>query len=145
MNKQFYLYFENGMPKGTAQQKGEAIRYKNGVPYIQHYKKDNVSAARQEFCWKLKQYAPKKPSEGPVVLYVWFIFDTKNKKLWGQYKTTRPDCDNYVKELKDAMTDCGFWEDDAQVVDLRIIKTYAEKAAICINIKDAEPLKAVKV
>lgn len=145
MNKQFYLYFENGMPKGTAQQKGEAIRYKNGAPYIQHYKKDNISAARTEFIYKLKPNAPKNPSEGPIVLYVWFIFDTKNKKLWGQYKTTRPDLDNYVKELKDAMTACGFWLDDSQVVDLRIVKTYAEKAAICINVKDAEPLKVVKV
>lgn len=145
MKKQFYLYFDGGMPKGTAQQKGEAIRYKNGVPYIQHYKKDAVSAARELFTLKLKPNAPKVPTDKPVRLYVWFVFDHKDKKKWGEYKTTRPDCDNYVKELKDAMTDCGFWLDDAQVCDLRVVKTYGERASIVVNVEDLEPLKAVKV
>ena len=146
MKNTFYLNFENGLPKGTAQQKGEAIRYKaNGQPYIQHYKKDKVTAMRTEFILRMKKHAPKVPTEKPVRLIVFLCFDIQDKKLWGKYKTKRPDCDNYVKELKDAMTDCGFWKDDAQVADLRVVKTYAEKGSIAVTVEELEDPKAVRV
>lgn len=136
MKDSFFLHFEDGMPKGTSQQKGECVRFKviNGkrVPYIHHFKKENVSSARQEFEWKLKPHKPKTPSEAPIRLKVIFYYDKKQpKKIWGTYKTTKPDCDNAVKELMDAMS--GFWVDDAQVVDLHIVKYYAEKATIYIE------------
>ena len=136
MRNIFVLNFENGLPKGTAQQKGEAIRYKNGAPYIQHYKKDKVSAMRQEFIYKLKPHAPKNPAEGVIGLTVVFCFDVKNPKLWDKYKTTRPDADNIIKELKDAMTACRFWNDDSQVADLHIIKIYGPKAYIGVMVVD---------
>ena len=144
MQKTFTLHFEEGLPKGTAQQKGEAIRYKNGKPYIQHFKKNTVDAARTEFVYRLNQHSPKMPSDQPIRLFVWVCFDVKDKALWGKYKTTRPDCDNYVKELKDAMTDAGFWLDDAQVVDLRVVKTYAEKASITIQVEDLTKISKIK-
>lgn len=133
-SRNFVLHFESGLPRATAQQKGEAIRYKNGRPYIQHYKKDNVTALRTELKYKLARYAPPVPTDKPVRLFVWVCFDVKDRKAWGHYKTTRPDADNYVKELKDVMTEVGFWLDDAQVVDLRVVKTYAEKGSISIQV-----------
>lgn len=145
MKKIFYLNFENGLPKGTAQQKGEAIRYRNGVPYIQHYKKEKVSAMRREFELRLKQHAPKNPTDKAVRLCVWVCFDVKNKDLWGKYKTTRPDADNYIKEIKDAMTACGFWKDDSQVARLEVVKTYTEKGTIVIGVEELDELKAVKL
>ena len=141
MTKSFLLIFENGLPKGTAQQKGEAIRYKNGAPYIQHYRKDKVNAMRQEFIYKLKKHAPRNPAAGAVGLTVIFCFDVKNPKLWGQYKTTRPDADNIIKELKDAMTACSFWNDDSQVAHLEVIKKYAKTGIIAIRVEDLEDLE----
>jgi Holliday junction resolvase RusA-like endonuclease len=142
MKSDFILRFDEGMPKGTAQEKGECIRYKieNGkrVPYIHHFKKDNVDAMRREFELKLKRFRPARPSDAPIRLTVFLFFDIKTKKLWGQYKTKRPDADNYIKELKDAMTTTGFWHDDAQVADLRIVKKYAEKASIYIRVEEME-------
>lgn len=133
----FVLDFPDGLPKGTAQQKGEAIRYKvvNGkrVPYIQHYKKASVETMRRIFELKLKPYRPVKPSDKPIALAVIVYFDVKDRKLWGKFKTTRPDCDNYVKELKDSMTSVGFWEDDAQVCVLNVSKRYAETGHIFIH------------
>ena len=42
MKNEFYLHFEEGMPKGTAQEKGERIAYRflggKKVPYIDHYR-----------------------------------------------------------------------------------------------------------
>lgn len=143
MKHEIFMLFENGLPKGTAQEKGERIAYRviNGrrVPYIQHYKKTQVSAMRREFELRLKKHAPKTPSDKPIKLMVCLFFDVKSpKKLWGTYKITRPDCDNYVKEIKDAMTTTGFWYDDAQVADLRVIKRYAERGEIYIRVEELE-------
>ena len=127
MRDQFYLHFDT-MPSGTAQQKG--VRIVHGKPMF--YEKSEVKTARQMFTLELKPHAPEKPSDKPIKLTVWFAFDTKNKKLWGQYKPTRPDTDNSLKLLKDCMTGL-FFKDDSQVVEETVIKTYAEKATIMIR------------
>ena len=127
MRDQFYLHFDT-MPSGTAQQKG--VRIVHGKPMF--YEKSEVKTARQMFTLELKPHAPEKPSDKPIKLTVWFAFDTKNKKLWGQYKPTRPDTDNSLKLLKDCMTGL-FFKDDSQVVEETVIKTYAEKATIMIK------------
>ena len=127
MRDQFYLHFDT-MPSGTAQQKG--VRIVHGKPMF--YEKAEVKTARQMFTLELKPHAPEKPSDKPIKLTVWFAFDTKNKKLWGQYKPTRPDTDNSLKLLKDCMSGL-FFKDDSQVVEETVIKTYAEKATIMIR------------
>ena len=127
MRDQFYLHFDT-MPTGTAQQKG--VRIVHGKPMF--YEKTEVKTARQMFTAELKPHAPEKPSDKPIKLTVWFAFDTKNKKLWGQYKPTRPDTDNSLKLLKDCMSGL-FFKDDSQVVEETVIKTYAEKATIMIR------------
>ena len=142
MKIDFTLNFENGMPKGTAQQKGETIKYRrnkagNLVPFIKHYQRTNVKAASTLFAYQLKKYAPKKPIEGPVRLTMVFYFDINSpKRLWGTYKTTRPDVENFYKQIADVMTSCGYWCDDSQVVDLRLTKYYAEKATISISLEE---------
>lgn len=136
MKDQFYLYFDK-MPMGTAQQKG--VRVVGGKPYF--YTKANVEDAEHQFKTALLPHRPKKPSNKSVRLTVTFCFDTKNKKLWGQPKPTRPDTDNYLKLFKDCMTDVGFWKDDAQVTEEHVFKRYAEKATIAVyweEVQDAD-------
>lgn len=142
---EFYLRFPEGMPKGTSQMKGECIRYKisggKRVPYIHHYKKAEVNTSRTIFTHQLKWFKNriKQPIKGAVALTIILYFDIKGpKKVWGTPKTTRPDCDNYAKELIDCMTDLGFWEDDAQICDLRIKKYYAESATIYIRVEELD-------
>lgn len=140
MKTNITMTFDRGMPTGTAQQKGEQIRYKfvNGkrVPYVHHFKKQSVNDSRVQFILGLSSYKPKEPSDKPIRLTINLYFDVKNKKLWGQYKTTRPDCDNYVKELTDVMTQLKFWHDDAQVVELKVSKRYADAAWISITVEE---------
>lgn len=146
MKDQFYLHFDT-MPTTTAQQKG--VYVKNGRPFF--YEKEKVKVARQQFIAELLPHIPPKPSELPIKLTVWFAFDVKNKNLWGhdvddteepwtghEYKPTRPDTENSLKLLKDCMTGL-FFVDDSQVVDERIIKTYAEKATIMIRWEEVYP------
>lgn len=144
MQKIINLTFEDGLPRTTAQQKGEAIFYKNGKPYIHHYKKAKVQAFHTELAFRLKRYAPLQPAEGPVRLIVFIGFDVKEKQFWGKYKTSRPDGDNYVKELKDVMTELGFWKDDAQVVDERVVRTYSEQGSITIQVDDLKQPRRIK-
>lgn len=144
MKSEFWLYFENGLPKGTAQQKGERIAYRisggKRVPYIHHYKKANVAAVRKELEYKLKQYAPKQPSDKPIKICVELFFSVKAPhRIWGHFKPTKPDGSNYCKELFDAMTATGYWIDDAQLVDERIKKYYASSSAIHIIYEEVEP------
>lgn len=133
------LNFEEGMPRGTAQQKGERVMFgKNGKPYVLHYKKKNVANARADFVRMLKPYAPDVPSDKPIKLSVLFVFDVKDKKKWGKYKTSRPDNLNFFKEPEDAMTEVGFWFDDSQVVKHELTKVYGEKARIVILVEELE-------
>ena len=125
---QFYLHFDT-MPKGTAQQKGVYVR--NDKPHF--YRKENVDSARHKFIIALRPNKPKIPIDKPVRLYLWFAYDSKDKKKWSKYKPTRPDVDNITKEFLDAMVKAKFFEDDALVVDLSVIKTYSENASIMVQ------------
>ena len=142
MKTNIIMKFDRGMPTGTAQQKGETIKYRsvNGrsVPYVHHFKKQSVNDSRVQFILGVRPYKPKEPSTEPIRLTINLIFDIKNRKLWGQYKATRPDCDNYVKEIKDVMTNLRFWKDDNQVADLRVVKYNAEKGTIFIRLEELE-------
>lgn len=137
MKNSFILTFERGLPHTTSQQKSEAVRYRrDGTAYIQHYRKDKVQDFRDSLVLRMKKYAPKEQLTGPIKLEICVYFDTKTRSKWGKYKTTRPDCDNFVKEIQDVMTLLKFWKDDAQVVDLRVVKIYSEKASISISYEE---------
>ncbi|MED3269276.1 RusA family crossover junction endodeoxyribonuclease [Bacillus thuringiensis] len=49
--------------------------------------------------------------------------------------TTKPDVDNYVKGVKDALNKV-IWNDDSQVVDLKVSKWYSEKPRIEVTVKE---------
>lgn len=141
MKHEFYLHFDQGLPRTTAQEKGETIKYKRVrtikgvklVPYIAHFRKPEVEAIRTLFAYKLKPFRPKTPSLLPIKLEIVLYFDTKDNSKRGRYKTTKPDAENFCKELLDVMTVLGWWKDDAQVVDLHIVKYFSEKATIFIR------------
>ena len=43
------------------------------------------------------------------------------------------------------MTDVGFWIDDAQVVDERVVRTYAERGSIFVQIDTLRQPRRYKV
>ena len=132
MKDSFILQLET-MPKGTAQMK----RF-NGNTRT-YFKSKTLMETERIYRTLLTPHRPKAPSEGPIRLFIVLYFDKKSpKKLWGQYKITRPDVDNFCKALIDQMTQVGFWKDDAQVVDLHVIKRYSEKATIYIQLEELD-------
>ena len=51
----------------------------------------------------------------------------------------RRDLDNLLKPLLDVMGDCGVYEDDSQISDLRILKSpYGEKGTVTITVMEIE-------
>lgn len=72
-------------------------------------------------------HAPTKPYPGAKKVEICFCFGTKNKKLKGKLKTSRPDVDNMAKILLDRMTKLGYWKDDSEVSRLDVMKRYVSE------------------
>ena len=72
----------------------------------------------------------------PISLNVKWCFGIKDgsKHSHGEYRMSKPDTDNLQKMLKDCMTACGFWYDDAQVVEEHIGKYWSDTPGIWIQI-----------
>ncbi|MBY0122185.1 RusA family crossover junction endodeoxyribonuclease [Bacillus sp. S/N-304-OC-R1] len=90
------------------------------------------------------QHRPVQLITGPVVMKV-KIFKP-SLKSFSKKKTaaaergelrplTKPDVDNYVKGIKDALKSV-VWKDDSQVVDLHISKWYSETPRIEVTITE---------
>lgn len=135
----FIMIFENGLPVGTAQQKGECIKKdRNGKEYIHHYRTAKVSNARTEFLTKLYPNRPKEPLLGPVEVYIRFTFSVKDKKLWNRWKDTKPDTDGYLKEFKDCLEVSKFVKNDSQMAREIIEKVYGETSSIEVSFRRLE-------
>lgn len=116
-------------PRVTAQQRRVAVA--RGKPLI--YKPARLRQAEEELETLLTPHAPAEPLDGPIRLAVTWAYP-RGRHGDGEPKTTRPDADNLHKSLQDVMTSCGFWHDDAQVVDLTVRKIWAEEPGITIDI-----------
>lgn len=120
-------------PKGTSQMKGEMVRGGR----IHHYTKKNIvtQAAIYENAIREALDGSEPPMyDGPLFLKVIFKYQIKDKKRWGQWKTSKPDLDNAVKLLQDVLCKMGFFEDDSQIAKLRVEKWLSSKPEIEIEI-----------
>lgn len=127
-------------PPTMTQQEHRIGKRKDGTTYI--YENRELRLVRNEFKVKLSKFKPEAPLEGPLRLIVKWCFPYFGKQHYdGEYKTTRPDTDNLNKMLKDVMTWCGFWKDDAQVASEIIEKFWSLRPGIYIQIDALEKEK----
>lgn len=126
-------------PRTTAQQKrvgvtatGKQVRYEG----------DNLKDAHAKLRAYLAPHRPVKPVEGPVRLVVkWLYPDKSCAHKHGEYKVTRPDTDNLQKMLKDVMTECHYWKDDAQVCSEIVEKFWVrERPGIYVEVHELDAL-----
>lgn len=94
----------------------------------------------------LEPFVPAKPMSGPLIVRVVFEYPYRKSDLATKAKRdhlarvpwcpmdAKPDVDNLAKGLLDAMTKLGFWEDDAQIFDLRIQKRRGHNPRLEIEI-----------
>lgn len=118
-------------PTVTAQM--HKVTIKNGKPLF--YDPPKVKEARSKLITCLLQYKPKQPYTTGVQLVVKWLFP-KGQHPKGSYRTTKPDIDNLQKLLKDCMTNCGFWKDDALVASEFVEKIWSDIPGIFIRIEE---------
>lgn len=99
------------------------------------YDPPELKRARQKLIGHLCKYKPEKPYQAGVRLMVKWCFPKGSHKD-GEYRVTKPDTDNLQKLLKDCMTTCGFWKDDALVASEIVEKFWAEIPGIYIRVEE---------
>lgn len=95
-----------------------------------------LKAARVKLEGHLAKHIPGSPYAEPVELVTTWCLPVTGKHRNGEYKYTRPDTDNLQKLLKDCMTKCGYWKDDALVCREIVEKFWADIPGIYIKIKE---------
>ncbi|MEZ3453921.1 MAG: RusA family crossover junction endodeoxyribonuclease [Oscillospiraceae bacterium] len=119
-------------PTVTAQEHKVAVV--RGKPRF--YDPPEVKEARAKLMAALAAHVPEKPSDSAVRIVVKWLFPLTGKHRNGEYKSTKPDTDNLQKLLKDCMTKCGFWRDDALVASEITEKFWADVPGIWIRIEE---------
>lgn len=125
-------------PTKTYQEKRLGVD-KKGKPFT--YESPELKAVRQKLMAHLGQHTPKQPIEGAIHFIAKWCFPITGKHLPGDWKTSKPDTDNLQKMLKDCMTACGYWKDDAQVVSEIVQKFYCDVPGIFIVVEKIPEVK----
>ena len=130
-----HFFIEMNPPTATAQEK--KVTVVGGKP--RYYDPAPVKEARKKLTGKLIFHRPDTPLTGPVALTTLWLFPKGKSHKNGEWRSTKPDTDNLQKLLKDCMTKCGFWKDDAQVVRETVEKRWSDDpAGIYIDIEELE-------
>lgn len=87
--------------------------------------------------WLAKQQWKQPPLSGAVKVDIIFYLPIKNKKLWGELHTKKPDLDNLIKNLLDSLNGI-LYRDDAQIYEIRARKHYTEKGRITLEIEESQ-------
>ena len=122
-------------PTATAQEK--QVRVVHGKPLF--YDPAQVKDAKQKLTAHLFGHRPDSPFSGAVSLTAIWLFPKGGSHRNGEWRITKPDTDNLQKLLKDCMTRCGFWKDDAQVARETVEKRWSDDpAGIYIEVEELE-------
>ena len=126
----FFIPFRRNITKTYQSGKRTGV---SKIGKLYYYEDQELRELRNYFVEHLLPHRPKEPLKGAVKLTSAWAYTTTVKRLLGQPKITKPDTDNLLKLLKDSMTECGFWEDDAQVAFEVTSKGYAEHAGVYVE------------
>lgn len=122
-------------PTVTAQE--HKVKVVKGKPLF--YDTPELKDAKTLLMGHLSANKPSAPIIGALSLQTLWLFPKGKSHQHGEWRVTKPDTDNLQKLLKDCMTKCGFWKDDAQVVRETVEKRWSdEPCGIYIEIEELE-------
>jgi Holliday junction resolvase RusA-like endonuclease len=147
INISFHVY---GIPK--AQPRPRAFTRKMGNKYVARvFEAGTAEEWKSLIAAAAKPHTPPTPILGPVRVDLTFYFPRpKSHFLTGKnaltlrydaplWHTVKPDRDNLEKAVLDALTQLGgFWRDDSQVCDGRVIKLYRSQPGLMVSIGEKE-------
>jgi len=141
------IVFEvEGIPKGQPRPRAFA---RNGKARV--YDPGTAEAWKAAIALAAKPHKPATPLEGPVYVKIanrmprpkaHFGTGKKANTLKGTapfHHVSKPDLDNLAKAALDALTELGFWRDDAQICGLIATKIYDDRVGATIRIERDEP------
>lgn len=129
------LEFFMAMDPPTATDQEHQVMVRNGKPVF--YKPECVKAARAKLIAHLGKHVPDQKMDGPLELVTKWCFAPHNRHQQnGDYRVIKPDTDNLQKMLKDCMTECGYWKDDALVCREITEKFWADIPGIYIRVTE---------
>lgn len=136
-------FFVPGEPK--AQPRPRAFARKFGNKWMARvYDAGTAEGWKSLIAASAKKYIPQQPIDGAVILTILFAMPRPkyHYRSNGMLKDTapvmhqsRPDLDNLEKAVMDALTQLGFWNDDAQVAWKHTNKVYGMIAGATIKIE----------
>ena len=122
-------------PTVTHQQHQVTVR--NGNPVF--YDPPEIKNAKEKLISNLHKFQIQRPFDcGVRLITKWCFPDNSKKHHDGEYRITKPDTDNLQKMLKDCMTLCGFWTDDALVASEIIEKFWVNTTPCGIYVRIEE-------
>jgi len=130
------LEFFMAMDPPTVTQQEHKVTVRNGKPVF--YDPPELKTARSKLIGHLGKHVPDRNLDGPVELLVKWAFPATESNKKNSWRITKPDTDNLQKLLKDCMTRCGFWKDDAVVCREIVEKFWYEPPGIYIRITELE-------
>jgi Holliday junction resolvase RusA-like endonuclease len=129
--------------------KGRPKFFRSKAGYVGTYTPKKTAAAEDDFKSQALKFRPNSLITGEIALDVSF-FRRLKKSMSKRAKTdaldgrvnptTRPDIDNYVKLVCDAMNGL-FWQDDAQIVSMTMRKRYSDTPRIEVSMSYTEEVK----
>lgn len=128
-NTRLAQFSVNGIPKG--QPRVRAFAGKNGKAGV--FDPGTADGWKHLVVYAAEPHRPKNMIEGPVAISVIFLMPRPQwlckKKTLSLHLvpcTAKPDLDNAIKAMMDALKQAGWFKDDAQVQCLFIEKYYAD-------------------
>ena len=133
-----------GEPKAKGRHRSR-IGWQDGKPIVMQYP-DPETVKYEAMLGKLAKalMRGRKPSPHPVCVVVhvfrsipksWSLRDRADARAGRAVPASKPDADNYLKAVGDALNEI-VWEDDDQIVDARCIKRYSDKPALRVEIRE---------
>ena len=141
-----FVCFElTGKPGHKARHRSRIVNPKFGKAFVQQYPDPATEAYERVLAEAAGLFMRGRvPTENPVALLVhsvrpvpesWSRRDREAALAGAILPTSKPDGDNYLKVVQDALNNV-VWRDDSQVVDARIIKRYDLRPAMRIEVRE---------
>lgn len=144
-------FFASGTPKGQPRPRAFARRFGNKWS-ARVFDPGTAEGWKSQIALAAKEHISE-PFTNPVRLEVVFNFPRPKfhfnskgavRPMAPRYHTAKPDADNAVKAVMDALTTLGAWKDDKQVVSIIARKEYAIGASVggaAIEISEVEDIQ----
>ena len=122
----------DSLPVAQPRQQHRIVKTRGGRESVQNYTpaNSNVNAFKAAVMAAAAERI-RVPIDGPVHLAVGFVMPRPKSKCWKTkpmpryHHTGKPDLDNLLKSLKDALTQANAWRDDSQVTSVTAEKWVA--------------------